>query len=132
MSNILKLVAVGEVKTAKDGRQYYKAEFGNPNNPFSGTRTRMFWQQFATVNGVKTPVWRGADPEVTKTFVGKTLTGKIVSADVEPFEIAIAGQEPRTVTTYTTVVLDGESTASVFKACGHQLAVAQPVAEEIA
>lgn len=125
MSNSLKLVALGEVLAAKDGRSYYSAEFQDPANPFAATRKRNFWQQN---NSAGVPEWRGADPAIVKSFVGKLIPGAIVSAEVEPFMIG-----EREVTIYTTVVLGNELSKQVFKSLGHPMleAVAETVAEEL-
>lgn len=124
MNKFLKLVAISDIKTAKDNRAYYAAQFQDPTNPFAKTVTRMFWQQ---KDAAGTPVWRGADPEIVKTFVGKTLPGAIVTKEVEDYQIG-----ERTINTYTTVVLGSELDLQVFKAMGHplkQAAVAEQVAE---
>lgn len=115
----VKLESLSEVKTAKDNRQYYTAEFSNPANPFGRTVSRNFWQQ---KNAAGEPVWRGADPAKVKAFVGKTIPGSICAEKVEEYTIEITGQEPRPASTYTTVVLDGELKAAVFANLGHKLA----------
>lgn len=114
MNKFLKLVAISEPKPAKDNRLYYAGQFQDPTNPFAKTVTRMFWQQ---KDASGTPVWRGADPEIVKTFVGKTLPGAIVTKEVEEYQIG-----ERTINTYTTVVLGSELDLQVFKAMGHPLA----------
>jgi len=123
----LKLVSISEVKTAKDNRQFYTAEFQDPNNPFANSVKRNFWQQF---NAAGEPIWKGADPAVVKTFIGKTLDGSIVSAQVEPYEIQVGDKPARTATTYTTVVLGSELPQVIFAQLGHKMANAEtaPVA----
>lgn len=106
----LKLIAVGEVKTAKDNRAYYSASFQDPSNPFAGAKSRIFFQQN---NSAGQPEWRGADPAVTKTFVGKLIPGEIVTAKVEEYQI-----NERTVNIHTAVVLGNELAEQVFKQQG--------------
>ena len=123
MNNLL-LVSVAPVKTEtsnrKDGkvsRQYYVASFANPANPFGKTVSRTFWQQH-NADGTEA-TWKTANPELVKTFIGKLIPGQIVSSKVEEYDIVNQGTgEIRTASTYTAVVLEGETAQSVFKAAG--------------
>lgn len=122
MNKVLKLTGISALKVAKDTRSYYAATFQDPANPFASTVTRMFWQQLK--DGVA--YWKGADYEVIKGFVGKTVPGFISTQKVEPFMIG-----DRSVSTYTTVILGSELEEQVFKALGHiiaQPAIAAPIA----
>lgn len=110
MNKQLRLIEVGEVKTAKDNRQYYSATFQDPANPFAGAKSRIFFQQ---KNSAGEPVWKGAHPDDTKKFVGKLIPGEIVTAEVEPYEIG-----ERTVNIHTAVVLGNELAEQVFKQQG--------------
>ena len=121
---MLKLVSISEVKTEKvrtDGkasRQYYSAVFSDPNNPFAKTVQRNFFQQH-NADGTE-GIWKGGNPSEVKQFIGKTIPGEIVSETVEAYQI-----DGRSVGTYSTVVLSGENKATVFKSCGHVIAIAQ-------
>lgn len=115
MNKQLRLLSLGDVKTAKDQRQYYAATFQDPTNPFAKSISRIFWQQ---KNAAGDAEWRGADPEAVKPFLGKLLPGYIATKKVEAFDI-----NGRQVDTYTTVILGSELESQIFKAMGHPLAV---------
>lgn len=110
MNKQLRLIEVGEVKTAKDDRQYYSATFQDPANPFAAAKSRIFFQQN---NSAGQPEWKGADPAVTATFKGKLIPGEIVTAKVEEYQIG-----ERTVNIHTAVVLGNELAEQVFKQQG--------------
>ena len=119
----LQLVSISEVKTEKVridnkvSRQYYTATFANPANPFGKTVSRTFWQQH-NIEGTEA-TWKTANPSLVKTFIGKLVPGTIVSSKVEEYDIVNQGTgEVRTASTYTAVVLEGETAYSVFKAAG--------------
>lgn len=120
----LKLISISPVKTEtanrKDGkvsRQYYTAKFANPNNPFGAAKSRTFWQQH-NADGTEA-TWKAADPALVKDFVGKLIPGSIVSSKVEEYDIVNENTgEVRKASTYTAVVLEGETAQSVFKASG--------------
>lgn len=131
----LKLVAISQIKTEKDrsdskiSRQYYTAEFSNPANPFGKTVKRTFWQQHST-DGLSAE-WRGGNPSEVKAFIGKLLPGKIVSSQVEAYDIADSLGNIREANTFTTVVLDGENNQSVFKSAGKTIVeVAETIVSE--
>lgn len=96
-----------------DGRLYYIAEFQDPNNPFSPKREKVIAQQFDSIGN---PIWKGGDPSVIKTFVGKQVAGEIVTKQVEAYQVA-----ERIATTYTAVVLAHENVETVFRNAGHPL-----------
>ena len=108
--NKLLLVSMSEVREAKDKREFYGVEFQSIDNPFAPTCKRNFWQSAVGV-------WKGANPEVIKPMIGKSVEGYITTKQVEPYEI-----DGKTVSTYTAVILQGELESSVFKALGHPLA----------
>jgi hypothetical protein len=119
----LQLVSISEVKTEKSridnkvSRQYYTATFANPANPFGKTVSRTFWQQH-NIEGTEA-TWKTANPSLVKSFIGKLIPGTIVSSKVEEYDIVNQGTgEVRTASTYTAVVLEGETAYSVFKAAG--------------
>lgn len=119
----LKLISISPVKTEKErkdgkvSRQYYTASFTNPNNPFSKVVSRTFWQQH-NADGTEA-TWKTANPELVKSFIGKLIPGSIVSSKVEEYDIVNENTgEVRTASTYTAVVLEGETAQSVFKASG--------------
>lgn len=129
--NTVKLNVISEVKTEKErsdakvSRKYYTATFSNPANPFGKTISRTFWQQH-NADGTKAE-WKGADPVQVRAFIGKTIPGNIVAANVEPYDIIGLSGEARTATTYTTVVLDGELAETVFKSSGKVMLQAAPM-----
>lgn len=119
----LKLISISPVKTEKArkdekvSRQYYTAAFTNPANPFGKVVSRTFWQQH-NADGTEA-TWKAADPALVKDFVGKLIPGQIVSSKVEEYDIVNEGTgEVRQASTYTAVVLEGETAQSVFKASG--------------
>lgn len=130
----LLIVSVGEPRLENDGevradgkpaRLFYTVEFGSKKNPLLRTRTRNFFQQHVNVGGDIQCVWRGANPAIIiSKLVGKTVPGKILELDVEPYELEVQtknGPEMRTIKTYTCVVMDGEMPNTVFKQNGHIL-----------
>lgn len=117
----VKLISISEVKTEKqrtDGkssRQYYTAYFADVMNPFAKQIQRNIFQSHSADG--KTANWRAGNPELVKNFIGKEIPGQFVNSKVEPYQI-----DGRTVTTYTTVVLEGENVDSIFKQSGHPIA----------
>jgi hypothetical protein len=122
MNKILTLLAISALlteKTRKDNkvsRQYYTAEFQDPNNPFAPTIKRVIWQQH-NVDGTLA-IWKGGNPEQISKFVGKQVPAEIVSRQVPAY---LVGEN--TATKYTTVVFAHETIESVFKSAGHDLSV---------
>jgi hypothetical protein len=134
--NQLKLVSISEVKTEKArvdekvSRQYYTATFSNPANPFGRTVSRTFWQQH-NADGTQA-TWKGANPSEVKQFIGKLIPGRIVSSKVEAYDITDSLGNIREASTYTAVVLDGETPEAVFKASGKVIVEAAPAVAMIA
>lgn len=131
MNQSVRLKGISEVREAKDGRQFYLATFQDPSNPFGKTVTRTFWQQ---KDSAGQPVWKGANPEEVKPFVGKLIPGYIKTAKVEAYEVTGSNGAVNMATTYTTVILGAELDEQVFKSLNHPLAttaaVEAPVAQE--
>jgi hypothetical protein len=100
----------GKIRAA---RQYFVAEFADPENPFLPVRMRMVSQQYDTLGR---PVWR-VDPERIKDCVNKKVSGAIVTLEVEPY-IVREGQRP--VTSYSAAVLRGEDPETIFLNAGHR------------
>lgn len=125
MSKTLLLVAMSAILTEKsrtDGkvsRQYYTAEFQNPENPFGPSVKRVIWQQH-NADGTQAS-WRAGNPTVVKGFLGKQIPGEIVCQEVPAYNINGTDGVTRQATKYTTVVFTHETIASVFKAAGHPL-----------
>ena len=117
--NKLKLISMTDVQSAKDSREFYGVEFQSIDNPFAPTCKRNFWQ--ASVG-----VWKGANPDVIKPMLGKTIDGYIVTKQVVPYMIG-----DKEVSTYTAVILAGELESKVFKALGHELADTATVATTV-
>jgi len=117
----LSVTAVSEVKTAKDGRSYFIVSF----SPGFGqkSRTRVLWQQFKQVNGVRTEekAWeRGTPSEALALLKSKEkIAGAVITATVEPYSI----NEGPEFKTYTTVIFPDEADklVSVFSSLGHSL-----------
>ena len=103
----------GKLNQTSDGRGYCMAHFRDPNNPFAVLRTRVLQQQF-DANGK--PVWKSATPAQLKAWIGKSIPGDFVTRTVEEYTV-----NGNSATTYTAVVLKGESISSIFKAAGHEL-----------
>lgn len=119
---MLKLIGISAPVAAKDGRLYYTAEFGDPENPFAQSRKRNFFQQFNSTNP-EIKEWRGADPSVVKQWIGKQIPGYIANKEVEPYIVpGRPGQPDRTVNFYTTIILGHEQEAVVFRTQRHPLA----------
>ena len=115
--NQIKVIAVSEEKTAKDGRKFYTITVQDATNMFAPQRTRNMWQQRDAQNN---PVWRIPNAEQAKALIGKLLPGQIVTKSVVAFEIAnpVTG-EIRTVNSYTSVVFGHEDVDATFAAFGH-------------
>ena len=111
----VKLVSISEVKTEKartDGkisRKYYTAYFMDALNPFAKKQQRNFFEDHANDEGTAT-IWKSGDPAIVKQFIGKELPGQIVNCEVEPYMI-----NDRSVTSFTTVLLDGERLSTILK-----------------
>lgn len=103
----------GKLNQTSDGRGYCMAHFSDPQNPFATVRSRVLQQQMDT-NG--TPVWKGATPAQLKSWIGKEIPGEFVTRTVPEYNVG-----GRSASTYTAVVLKGESISSIFKSAGHEL-----------
>lgn len=120
MKKVLVLLAISAILTektrsdSKKSRQYYTAEFKDPENAFAPTVKRVIWQQH-NVDGTET-IWKGGDPEQVGKLVGKQIPAEIVSRQVQAYQVGT-----NTATKYTTVVFGHETVESVFKSAGHEL-----------
>lgn len=118
----LRIIAVGEVKTAKDGRGFFPVTFREGFGLKQGTRN--FWQQFKRdkVTGLPTKelYWeRGTPEEAIEAMNDKTvLDGRKVTLAVKPYQIP--GSD-RTASTYSTIVFADENMLTVFKNAGHEV-----------
>ncbi len=125
----LKIVAVGEVKEAKDGRKYFACTFGGG----FGLRnhTVNIFQQFVRNGKTNEPIldeatgkpltrWDRGTPEMAKSAMlsGEAIDARIVTRNVVPYTIR-EGADP--VRTYTTVVFGDQNEATVFAAAGHPI-----------
>ena len=119
MEKSLKIIAVGEERTAKDGRKYYSLTVQDVANAFAPAKSRNMWQQF---NSQGEPVWKiPTQAEATK-MIGRVIPGEIVSALVEEYEITNETTgETRKVNTYSTFVFGHETKEQVFKAFNHPI-----------
>lgn len=126
MEKLLKIVAIGEERVAKDGRKFYSLEVQDVANAFAPSKTRNMWQQFDSQGE---PVWRIPTQEAAAKMIGKTIPGEIVSAIVEPYDITNETTgESRTVNTYSTFIFGHETKEQVFKAFNHPIAGTAPKA----
>jgi hypothetical protein len=124
----LKIVAVGEVKEAKDGRKYFACTFGGG----FGLRnhTVNIFQQFVRNGKTNEPIldeagkpltrWDRGTPEMAKQAMlsGEAIDARIVTRTVVPYTIR-EGADP--VRTYTTVVFGDQNEATVFASAGHPI-----------
>jgi hypothetical protein len=101
----------GKINVGEDGRQYYIAEFEDPENFLAPTRTKVL-SQSSSPSGENQ--WRVPNPKKLRTFMGKEVPAAIITRFVEPY---VVGE--RTVDTYTTIVLRGEIIEQVFQRAGH-------------
>jgi len=125
----LKIKAVGEVKTARDGRQYFpltvSAGFGLKDHSIN------IWEVFARDNSTGLPldgkegrelkkIWeRGTRAEAVLAMqTGEKIEGAVVTAKVVPYSIREG--EPK-VDTYTTIVFADQNPVSVFAQLGHNM-----------
>jgi len=116
----LKLIAVSELRTAKDGRNFFVATF----RPGFGQRSvkRTFWEQF--VRDSKTQAltdnkeWERASYEEALGFIksGELIDGEKITAKVEKY---ILGENE--VDTYSTVVFPDEIAEKVFENQNHPM-----------
>lgn len=114
MEKFLKVVSIGDEKTATDGRKYrtvkLQPQTSLPNGQMimgSKVSGRNFWAQDPSGN---------PDPLYNNIRVGTLIEGRYVSAKVEPYEI-----DGRTVDTYGAIVLGHENWERVFENAGHIL-----------
>lgn len=130
----LKVIGISNVKEEKprsDGkksRKYYTLYFADAENLLTNKGQRNFFENH-TPDG-KDTFWKCADPSTAKSLVGTLISGEIVRAEVEPYQIG-----ERMATSTTVVLLKGEFLASIVSQSGHELAgsaasVAAPVAQE--
>ncbi len=115
--NQIKVIAVSEEKTAKDGRKFYTITVQDATNVFAPQRTRNMWQQRDANNE---PVWRIPNGTEAQKLIGKLIPGQIISKTVLPFELADSNTGLiRTVNSYTSVVFGHEDVEATFAAFGH-------------
>lgn len=115
---MLTILNIGEVKTAKDDRDYYGVEFKDSANPFSKPAKRIIFQRTTAAGNV----WDANPADIAK-LKGKAIPGAIVSKQVPEYSIVTSDGEERTVNTYTTVVFGHENELSVFKSAGHDFSL---------
>lgn len=114
----MKLVAMSDVRTATDGRQYFIGTF----RPGFGQRlvNRTFWQQFKLIGGVRTEekFWERASPSEAEALInsGESIEAIKITRNVETYEIA-----GRPVNTYSTVLFPDENEVTLFAAQNHPI-----------
>lgn len=115
---MVKLISRTEVRTAKDGRQFFVGTF----RPGFGQRlvNRTFWQQFKQIAGVRTEekFWERASPEEADQLIktGEVIEAKKVTNNVETYEIA-----GKPVNTYSTILFPDENEITLFAAQNHPI-----------
>lgn len=118
----LKIIAVGELKTAIDKRQYFSVEFREGFGLRTGKRN--FWEQFVKDPKTGLPTekkyWeRGSREEAIAAMKdGEGLEGRKVSLRVEPYQIP---NSDNIATRYSTIVFADENVETVFAAAGHNI-----------
>lgn len=106
----------GQLNQASDGALYCVVTLEDQSNPTRFIkRTVNYRQQKNATTGLWQ--WRGATPKIFLGMKSRTIEGRSVTHTVEPYDVS--GRE---VNTYTTIILTGESEASVFKNAGHPIA----------
>jgi len=117
---MLTIVNVSSVRTAKDTRAYFIAEFSAGFGQRAVART--FWQQFKRdpKTGEKTDVlyWERATPEQALEYMkSKTpIDGEKITRNVEPYMIG-----DRSVSTYSTVKFPDENEFQLFSQQNHPI-----------
>lgn len=128
---MLKLVSMTEPRLEKGGQEredgkknrlFYTAVFADSRNPFIPTRKRNFFQDYTDWDKGDETVWKAGDPAIVSTFLGKPIPGTIKCYDVKDY--TIPGSD-RVLSTYTTVVLEGESAESVLRQNSKELIVGE-------
>ena len=125
----LRITKVSDLQTEKarkDGkvsRQYYTLYGFDTENPITGGFQRNVFQTHSQDG--KTAFWKSADYSTAKSLVGQDIVGDIVRMEVAPYDI-----NGRQATSFTAVVLKGETVATVAKANGHVLASISTLAIE--
>lgn len=109
----LVIIAVSDVRTAKDSRQYFITTF----RPGFGQRAvkRTMWQQFVrdseTQELTSAKYWERATPEEAQKLLksGEPIEGEKVTAKVEKYMLG-----ENEVDTYSTVIFPDENAERVF------------------
>jgi hypothetical protein len=123
----MKIIAMSDVRTAKDGRNYFVAEF----RPSLGQRVvkRTFWEQF--VRDAKTQVvdktkkfWERMSPTECKEAIasGEAIIGEKITHTVEPYELG-----DKLVDSYSTVIFPDENAYTLFANQNHPIVDADGV-----
>lgn len=116
----LKVIAVSDLRTAKDGRNYFIATF----RPGFGQRSvkRTFWEQYErdakTGEQLKTKYWERASHEEALELLksGELIVGEKVTATVQPYLVG-----DNEVSTYSTVIFPDENAQRVFERQNHPM-----------
>ncbi len=114
----MKLISMSDVRTAKDGRQYFIGTF----RPGFGQRqvNRTFWEQFKLIAGVKTTekFWERASPSEAMELIasGETIDAAKITRNVETYDIL-----GKAVNTYSTVIFPDENEVALFASQNHPI-----------
>jgi len=129
----LNIVRISDLKTEKSrsdnkvSRQYYTLYVADAANPFTGTGQRTIFQNHSQDG--KTAFWKGADFNQAKALVGTQIEGDVTRLEVEPYDI-----NGRMASSFTCVVLKGESAEAIASQAGHSTlnkAIVAPVKETV-
>ena len=121
----VKVTSISELKTEnrtkdqKANRQFYTIKGFDVENPLTGNIQRNFFQAHSADG--KSAFWKGADYSQAKGLVGQEIVGDIVRGEVKPYDI-----NGRLATSFTCLVLKGETFEMIAKQNGHE-AVASSV-----
>lgn len=117
----LKIVSVGELKEAKDGRKYFaitvQAGFGQK------VRSRNIFESFkrdAQGNPTEEKIWDRGTREQALTLMksNQPISGAIVTRKVGTYTLP---SNEQSLSTYTTVVFPDENIVSVFASANHNI-----------
>lgn len=104
----------GKLNQASDGALYCVVSLEDQSNPTRFIKRTLAYRQQKNAQGVW--AWRGATPKVFLGMKSRSIEGKSVTHTVEPYDV-----NGREVNSYTTIILTGETEASVFKNAGHPI-----------
>lgn len=115
----------GKLNLAKDGALYCGVTLEDRSNPMKYVLRHVNYRQ--QKNSVGEWVWKGATPKNFAAMQGSKIKGQVFTEQVEPYDV-----NGREVSSYTTIVLQGENKETVFRNAGHPITSQQIVEAPIA